>query len=151
VTTTGASAKVVTGELHRVRRGRKKAFAPALPSGQERKPAQVAVMLALAHKIRQTIDRGEIRDQAKAARRLGLTRARLTQILDLTLLAPVLQEKVLFLEAIGGAEPPSERLLRDVVQIPAWRDQESLICAGHADSSPPHVFGIPRGPGTSLS
>jgi hypothetical protein len=43
-----------------------------------------ASMLALAHQIQGAIDRGELADQAEAARRLGLTRARLTQVIDLT-------------------------------------------------------------------
>ena len=80
--------QVVTGELHRVRRGRGKGFSAEPPPEPTRRPARVAVTLALAHMIQRAIDRGEIRDQAEAARRLGLTRARLTQILDLTLLAP---------------------------------------------------------------
>ena len=45
-------------------------------------------MLALAHKIQQAIDGGVVRDRAEVARRLGLTRARVTQLLDLALLAP---------------------------------------------------------------
>ncbi len=51
------------------------------------------------------------------ARKLGLTRARVTQLLDLLLLAPDLQQTVLALEVVGGAEPMSERALRAV----AWR------------------------------
>jgi len=53
-----------------------------------RRPARVAIMLALAHKIQQAIDGGVVRDRAEVARRLGLTRARVTQLLDLALLAP---------------------------------------------------------------
>src|SRR5450759_215481 len=99
--------RVVSGALHRVRRGRWKGFSADPPRGPSRRPARVAVTLALAHQIQRAIDRGEIRDQAEAARRLGLTRARLTQILDLTLLAPDIQEEILLLEAIHGPEPVS--------------------------------------------
>jgi DNA invertase Pin-like site-specific DNA recombinase len=106
---------VVNGELHRVRYGRQKRFV-AIPSpGPVHRPARVAITLASAHKIRQAILIGEIKDQAEAARKLGLTRARLSQILDLTKLAPDLQEEILFLEAIDGREPLSERALRGVV------------------------------------
>jgi hypothetical protein len=48
---------------------------------------------------------------ADVARRLGFTRARLTHLLDLLLLAPDVQVAVLSLEAIDGAEPMSERAL----------------------------------------
>lgn len=83
-------------------------------------------MLALAHKILQAIEQGELRDQAEAARKLGLTRARLTQLLGLTFLAPGLQEQVLFLVAIDGAEPLTERCLRAATQARSWAEQKNL-------------------------
>jgi hypothetical protein len=77
----------------------------------------------MAHKIRQGILAGEIRDQADAARRLGLTRARLSQILDLTNLAPDLQERILFLEVSEGREPLRERALRVTLRTASWDEQ----------------------------
>ena len=65
--------RVVTGELHRVQRGRRKGFVQEAPPARLRRPARVAVMLALAHQIQRAIDRGELPDQAAVARRLGLT------------------------------------------------------------------------------
>jgi len=115
--------QVVTGELHRVRRGRGKGFTAEPPPGPSRQPARVTVTLALAHTIQRAIDRGRIRDQAEAARRLGLTRARLTQIMDLTLIAPDVQEEILFLEATGGVEPLSGNALRDIVYRETWMEQ----------------------------
>ncbi|MCC7386342.1 MAG: hypothetical protein IT384_31155 [Deltaproteobacteria bacterium] len=82
-------------------------------------------MLALAHKIQEAIERGQIRDQADVARRLGFTRARLTHLLDLLLLAPDLQERILFLEAVDGVEPISERALRAVAHVRSWETQRS--------------------------
>ena len=38
-----------------------------------RRPARLAIMLALAHKIQQAIDCGAGRDRAEVARRLGIT------------------------------------------------------------------------------
>ncbi|KAA0249828.1 MAG: hypothetical protein EDX89_23565, partial [Acidobacteria bacterium] len=109
-------AKVVTGQLHRVRRGRRKRFEPAPPPAPERRPARVALQLALAHAVQRAIDRGELKDQADAARRLGLTRARLTQLMDLTLLAPDIQESVLSLEAVDGMESLAERAMRPALR-----------------------------------
>lgn len=120
-----STAIVVTGKFHRVQRGHSKAFnasAPA-PPGPVRRPARVAISLALAHKIHQAIDRGHIRGQAEAARRLGLTWARLTQLLNLTLLAPEIQERILFAEAVDGIEPMSERGLRPMTRIASWHAQ----------------------------
>ena len=126
-TATASGTRVVAGALHRVRRGRGKGFSAEPPPGPSRRPARVAVTPALAHQIQGVIDRGEIRDQAEAARQLGLTRARLTQILDLTRLAPHLQEKVLLLETIDGREPLSERTLRGVVRVTTWKDQKAAL------------------------
>lgn len=62
-------------------------------------------------------------DRAAVARKLGLTRARVTQLLDLLLLAPDLQQPVLGLEAVDGAEPMSERALRAVAHAGSWGEQ----------------------------
>jgi hypothetical protein len=80
-------------------------------------------MLALAHKIQQAIDAGTVSDRAEVARRLGFTRARVTHLMDLTLLAPDLQERVLGLEAVDGVEPISERELRKVAHARTWDEQ----------------------------
>ena len=85
-------------------------------------------MLALAHKIQDAIDQGAIRDQAEVARRLGLTRARVTQLLALTLLAPDIQESLLELESVDGLEPLGEHTIRGVVRAGTWsRQRQSWI------------------------
>jgi hypothetical protein len=120
--------QVVTGELHRVRRGSGKGFSAEPPPVPARRPARVAVTLALAHTIQRAIDRGEIRDQAEAARRLGVTRARITQILGLTSLAPDLQEHILFSDVDILPGPPTEHLLRTVLRTMSWGSQR-LSCS----------------------
>lgn len=115
--------RVLGGELHRVRHGRRTRFSTGPLQSPSERPARVAVTLALAHKIRQGILSGDVRDQVDAARRLGLTRARLSQILDLTNLAPDLQEEILFLEAIDGHEPLCERALRGALRFAEWAEQ----------------------------
>jgi hypothetical protein len=123
------TTRVVTGEIHRVRRGRGKGFSAERPPEPSRRPARVAVTLALAHTIQRAIDRGEIRDQAEAARRFGLTRARLSQIFDLTRLAPDLQKEILVLEAVDGREPLRERALRGVFRVTTWTEQRAAFRA----------------------
>ncbi len=138
-----ATAIVVTGKFHRVQRGHKKTFETSAPPQPTpvRKPARVAISLALAHKIQQAIDRGHIRGPAEAARRLGLTRARLTQLLNLTLLAPEIQERILFAEAVDGIEPMSERGLRPMTRVDrqgrVGRITGSRTQAVHRVTSPP--------------
>ena len=117
--------RVITGTLHRVSRSHEKTFVeePPAPRVPVRRPARVAIALALAHKIEEAIQRGVARDRADVARRMGLTRARITQLLDLALLAPDLQDQVLALESVDGIEPKSERTLRSVAYAGPWAQQ----------------------------
>ncbi|WP_437782371.1 hypothetical protein [Sorangium sp. So ce1097] len=72
--------------------------------------AKVARTPALPHGLQGAIERGLITDRGAVARKLGLTRARVTQFVDLLLVAPDLQARVLGLEAVDGGEPrPSRR------------------------------------------
>jgi hypothetical protein len=120
------AAKVITGTLYRVRHGRRKRLDVAPPPSPVVRPARVALMLALAHKVQEAIDTGKVPDRADVARMLGFTRARITHLLDLTLLAPDLQEQVLELVAVDGVEPMSERMLRTVGSAGSWTDQRRV-------------------------
>ncbi len=118
--------RILTGQLFRVRDGRGWTFSeqpPPAPHEPVRRPARVAQVLALAHRLQRAVDRGEYCDRAELARQLGFTRARVTQILDLLLLAPDIQEHVVHLEAVDGAEPFAERALREVVRHESWAEQ----------------------------
>jgi len=81
----------------------------------------MARMLALAHHFQGAIDRGLVPDRATVARRLGLIWARVTQLLDLLLLAQDLQARVL--KAVDGAAPLAERTLRAVTHAGTWAEQ----------------------------
>jgi hypothetical protein len=84
-------------------------------------------MLALAHHIQWTIDRSESADRSSVAGELGFTRARITQVLDLLLLAPDIQTWLLSLDAVDGVEPISERRLRATAREPSW-DEQRTVC-----------------------
>ena len=117
---------IIRGNLFRIRDGHRFRFTqqPPAPTPEPvRRPAHVARMLAFAHRLQAAIDRGDYRDRADLARSLGLSRARVTQLLDLTLLAPDIQEHIFFSEAIDGAEPISERSLRRLTHRGIWTDQ----------------------------
>jgi hypothetical protein len=125
---------VVPSPLVRVR-GRKARYAAEAPEAERvetvRRPAKAAQLLALAHHLGEAIESGRLPDGASVARTLGFTRARISQILDLTLLAPDIQEAVLQLEAVDGAEPPvNERVLRGVVHAASWREQRARFAEG---------------------
>ncbi len=88
---------------------------------------RVTRMLALAHKIDAKIRAGELRDLADAARAFGVTRARMTQIMNLLLLAPEIQEAIVDLPSItNGRDPITERALRRIVAEVDWERQREL-------------------------
>ncbi len=69
------------------------------------------------------------------ARLAHVSRARITQITNLTLLAPDIQEAVLFLPPVRqGPDPLSERNLRPIVAEPDWTRQRSLWAALYPES-----------------
>jgi hypothetical protein len=121
--------RVLTGTLFRTPSSPVTFTEEALPPKPEpvRRPAKVARMLALAHHIQNAIDRGVVADRAAVARKLGFTRARITQLLDLMLLAPDIQARVLELEAVDGVEPMCERALREIVRSGSWDVQRSQL------------------------
>jgi hypothetical protein len=122
------------------RRSRSVAFTPTPPTDKPepvRRPAKVARQLALAHHLQAAIERGLVADQAALARKLGLTRARVTQLFDLLMLAADLQEQVLALEAVDGAEPMAELTLRAVAHAGTWAEQRAAWAALGADRVAP--------------
>lgn len=125
-----ADRLVLKGTLFR-RQGRRVELTDRPPMPPEprvpvRRPAKVARMLALGHHLQRLIDQGLVADRAGLARKLGLTRARVTQLLDLLLLAPDLQVAVLELEAVDGVEPMVERALRTVAHAGSWAEQREV-------------------------
>lgn len=93
---------------------------------QKKSPIRAARLLALAHDIDRRIETGEFTDYADVAKKHGLTRARLTQIMNLLLLAPDIQEQILVMEAEPGREPVSARDLRKVGRSLVWREQRKI-------------------------
>jgi hypothetical protein len=90
------------------------------------RPASMARQLALAHALQRQVDAGEFTNYADLARALGFTRARVTQIMDLLLIAPDIQEEILFLETKPGAPQLSERSIRfELLHATTWAEQRA--------------------------
>jgi hypothetical protein len=87
---------------------------------------RVARLLALAIKFEGQIRAGTIRDYAELARLGHVSRARVTQIMDLILLAPDIQEEILFLAIRQGRDPISRRHLHPITLTASWRKQRRL-------------------------
>ena len=85
-------------------------------------PSAAARNLALAYHIERLIDRGVIVDYTQAARMLGVSQPRMTHLMGLLLLAPVIQEAILV-----GEMAPKDKELRRLARVAVWRDQESAM------------------------
>ncbi len=91
----------------------------ALDPPRERIP-RVARLLALAHRWNDLIHAGAIRNRAELARLVGVSRARISQVMRLLDLAPDIQEAVLDGKIDG---PGAERALRTLASSPNWVSQ----------------------------
>ena len=90
---------------------------------------RITRLMALAIKFQDMVDRGEVRDYADIAR-LGLvTRARLTQIMNLLLLAPDIQEHLL---SASCSSEVRETRLRVVASDIYWLEQRRRFKSGLA-------------------
>jgi hypothetical protein len=97
--------------------------ASAAPSPAGRVP-RVARLTALAIRFDQLIRSGDVADYAELARLTHVTRARITQIMNLLMLAPDIQENVLFLPCVEhGRDPIHLRQLQQIALVPDWRKQ----------------------------
>ena len=107
-------------EVTRGRKGRRRLERAApKPEPPERVP-RVARLLALAHHWRGLIRDGTVRDQTDLARVVGVTRARVSQVMRLLGLAPDIQEAVLDGRVDG---PGAELALRATAEEAVWERQ----------------------------
>ncbi|WP_353268730.1 hypothetical protein [Gemmatimonas sp.] len=103
------------------------AAAPAEPPQPEARVPNVSRLLALAIQFEEQIRSGAVCDQSALARRLKVTQPRMTQIMNLTLLAPAIQEQVLSMKVFsGGRDPVNERRLRRIAGEPCWQRQMEM-------------------------
>jgi hypothetical protein len=98
--------------------------APPQPPG--RLP-RVAKLMALAIRFEHLIETGAVRDQTDLAELGHVTRARITQLMNLLHLAPDIQSELLFLPRVTeGRDPIAERHVRPIAAEPSWEKQRAL-------------------------
>ena len=102
---------------------------------------RVARTLALAHRIDGMIRAGELRNLADAARAIGVTRARMTQIVNLLLLAPEIQEAILDLPPVTYGRETDPCLLSGFV---VFTRRVPDRCGPHSTASPAGRGGVGR-------
>jgi hypothetical protein len=113
-----------TIHLHLSGRGREKR--PAVPSVTSRVP-RIARLMALAIRMENLIRAGGIVDYSQLAQLGHVSRARITQIMNLLLLSPHIQEQILFLLPAGGRRDPVRLAqLQPIARIPDWSQQRRL-------------------------
>jgi len=99
------------------------------------KPARVVELLRKAMGWRELLDGGELATQADIARREGLTRARVTQVLALLRLAPAIQQYILAMPETVDHPVVTERALRPIAQLEEHQQQmeafEHLVGSVH--------------------
>lgn len=84
-------------------------------------------LMALAIHLEGDLQAGKIRDYADIARLGRITRARVTQIMNLLNLAPDVQEEVLFLpRTFAGRDAVTEHDLRPITSDALWESQRQL-------------------------
>jgi len=99
----------------------------AEPKAPEGNILRISRLMALAIRFDQLIRDGEITDQAELARLGHVTRARVTQIMNLLQLAPDIQEEILFLpHTFRGRGPICERRLRPICAVLDWDEQREM-------------------------
>jgi len=126
----------ISSQMHRVRRDFGWLFSEEGPVECEEKKGSdkvspIARMLALAHRYQGLIDSGEVHDQSELARKIKLSRNRVSQILSLTLLGPGIQGEILR----GEHEELSTRDLLAVAQEANWARQRWRVRNGWGEGA----------------
>jgi len=91
---------------------------------------RVSHLMALAIRLERLVKENAARDYADLARLGGVSRTRMAQIMNLLLLAPDIQEAILFLpNRLKGGDRILEKDLRAIAFIPAWNRQREMWAA----------------------
>jgi hypothetical protein len=92
-----------------------------VPSGRV---PRIARLMALALRFEQLVRTDAVRDYAELARLGQVSRARLTQIMNLLHLAPDIQENILFLPRVArGRDPICLEHLQALTALLDWQSQ----------------------------
>lgn len=98
--------------------------AVAPPSGRV---PRLSRLMALAIRFDQLLRDGVVADYAELARLSHVTRARITQIMNLLNLAPDIEEAILHLPLVAsGRDPIREHAIRPIAATLDWRKQRRM-------------------------
>jgi len=109
--------------LVRVRMGKAVGFVSQAPPPPPVRVIPSAKTLALAYRIIQAVERGEVRDFSDAAIRMGVSQARVSMVVTLTFLAPEIQAKVL----LGAGPRITYKRLLFLARVEGWTAQVQTL------------------------
>jgi hypothetical protein len=85
---------------------------------------RISKLMALAIRFERLIEEKVVTDYAELARLGNVSRARITQIMNLLLLAPDIQEEILFLPRVASGEDPVHlRRMQPIATVANWKAQ----------------------------
>ncbi len=90
---------------------------------------RVTKLLRMAIEWRRQLDAGDVQNKAEIARREGITRARVTQVMSLLRLAPGFQEQILTMSDTIRKSVVTERRLRPIINGAEGAHQEGSIAS----------------------
>jgi hypothetical protein len=110
---------------------------PTAPERPKGRLPRITRYMALAIYYEDLIDQGHVQDYAEIATLGHVTRARVTQIMDLRLLAPDIQEELLKLSRItNGKDAITLRSLQSITLQQEWGYQRTRFRRIHPDFMP---------------
>lgn len=125
---------VMSFKIHKRKRGGRTVLRDGEKSGEQTdvpsdtpsgRIPRISRLMALAIHIQNLVDQGVVQDYAEIARLTGVTRARVTQIMNLNLLAPEIQEEILLLpKTLHGKDLIVERNVRNTTKNIDWIKQK---------------------------
>jgi hypothetical protein len=130
-------AKTWNVTFEKQRKGRKTITTdPLVPVLSPGRIPRISRLMALAHHFERLVVTGVVKDYAELARLGMVSRARITQIMNLLLLAPDIQEAILFLPKVtSGHDPIKLKHLQPICLEMDWARQRERWNAMQQKSS----------------
>jgi len=97
--------------------------------GDEGEPPKIVELLHKAEEWRRQLDAGEVASQAETARREGITRARVTQVLGLLRLPAEVRRQILANPITASGTPVTERMLRRQLEAQADASRNAFLAS----------------------
>ena len=100
---------------------------PAPPKTVPGRTVRASRLMALAIHFDELLRGGVVANYAQLARLGHVSSARISQVMNLLILAPDIQEEILFLpRTVRGRDPIRESHLRPLTAVPDWREQRRM-------------------------